>query len=115
MLVDIQLCQRTDVNLELVLSRQRIGKLLIETVDSFDDQYIIRSQGQKISVIFPLSLHKIILRHLHCFSCQKICHILVEQCHIQAFQHLIVVVAILIPRAVYPVDKVIVHRNGMRL
>ena len=37
MFINIQLRQRTDINLKLALNRQGIGQLVIQTMDSLDD------------------------------------------------------------------------------
>ena len=51
MLINIQLGQGADVDFEFALLRQRIGKLIVETVDSFNDKDILLSQLQVISLI----------------------------------------------------------------
>ena len=61
MLFNIQLGQGADVDFEFALLRQRIGKLIVETVDSFNDKDILLSQLQVISLIFSLTAYKIIL------------------------------------------------------
>ena len=63
MLIDIQLRQRTQINLEFVLLRQGMGQRVIQTVDPLNDQDILRSQLQRISFIFLLSGQEIEGRH----------------------------------------------------
>ena len=60
MLINIQLGQGADVDFEFALLRQRIGKLIVETVDSFNDKDILLSQLQVISLIFSLTAYKIV-------------------------------------------------------
>ena len=55
MLINIQLGQGADVDFEFALLRQRIGKLIVETVDSFNDKDILLSQLQVISLLSPLT------------------------------------------------------------
>ena len=58
--INIQLGQGADVDFEFALLRQRIGKLIVETVDSFNDKDILLSQLQVISLIFSLTAYKIV-------------------------------------------------------
>ena len=53
-----QLGQGADVDFEFALLRRRIGKLIVETVDSFNDKDILLSQLQVISLIFSLTAYK---------------------------------------------------------
>ena len=115
MLVDIELGQGADVNFKFAVCRKGVGKPVVQTVDPLYDQDIPLSQLEKIPLVLPDSLFKVIIGKLHLLSLQKACHVTVKQLHIQTFQNLIIVIAVFIPGAVHTVYKIIVHCNGMGL
>ena len=55
MLINVNIGQRTDIDLVFTLLGKRIGCLLIQTVDTFDNQNIIGSQLFEIALILPFS------------------------------------------------------------
>ena len=114
MLVDIELSQGADIDPEFLLLRKGIGQPVVQAVDSLNHENILRSQLQEISPIFSLPTDKIVAGQFYHLAGEKGSHILVKLSDIQTFQSLIVVVPVFIPRAVYAVDKVIIHRDRVR-
>ena len=47
MLVDVQGGQRRNIDFELVLRRNSLRRLRIQTVDAFDDQNVIGAHGNR--------------------------------------------------------------------
>ena len=115
MLVNIQLGQGAYVDLKLALPGKAVGQLVIEAVDTLNHQNILLSQSQIVPFILPCACKKIKPGKLHGLSLQKVRHILIELLNIQTLQHLKIVIALGIPGAVLPVDKIIVHPDGVRL
>ena len=78
MLVDIELGQGSDIDLKFALPGQTVGQLIIEAVDSLDNQNIVLSHGQVIAVVFLLSAFKIEIRKFYSLSFQQIAHLAVK-------------------------------------
>ena len=68
MLINIDIGQCTDIYLVFTILGKCIRCLLIQTVDTFDHQNIIRSQLFEIALIFPLSGLEVKGRQLHTFT-----------------------------------------------
>ena len=115
MFVDVELGQRADVYLEFTVGRKGVGEPVIQAVDSLYNQNISLPQLKEVSLILPDSLFKVIVGKLHPPSFQQTGHVPVKQLHVQAFQNLIVVIAVFIPWTVHPVYKIVIHCNGMGL
>ena len=68
MLVDVQGGQRRNIDFELVLRRNSLRRLRIQTVDAFDDQNVIGAHGNRRILVASLSGLEIKGRKLHLFS-----------------------------------------------
>jgi len=60
------------------------GRIIIQAVDSLNDQNILRPKLQEIALIFVLALDKVVNRQFHAFSRQKFFHIFIKLFHIDA-------------------------------
>ena len=115
MLVDVELGQRTDVDFELALHRERAGQPVVESVDSLDDQYVLFSELHVAVLVFPLAGLKIEDRQIDALARKQFIHVVVKQLHIQRFQTFQIEFPVLIARALIPVRIIIIERERMRL
>ena len=67
-LIHIQLSQRADINPEFSFCRNHPGKLLIQPVDTFCHQNILRPQLQKIAPVLSFSRMEIEIRQFYLVS-----------------------------------------------
>ena len=65
MFINIDIGQGADIYLVFAFLGKCIGGLLIQSVDSFNDQDVILSQLFEIALIFPLSALEVKGRQLH--------------------------------------------------
>ena len=91
-----------------------MGKPVVQAVDAFNNQNILRSELQIIPFVFTKACFKVKTGHFHPFSRQQIRHILIEFFHINGFQTFEIIVALFVQRRLIPVYEIIVHRDGMR-
>ena len=71
MLIDIELCQRTDVDPEFAFPGQCIRQLVIQAVNSLNDQNIILFQLFEAALVFPLSGLEIKTGKFYRFTAQQ--------------------------------------------
>ena len=83
-------------------------------MDSLDHQNIVRLHLQEIPFVFPFSQFEIKPWQFHPLALKQRIHIAVEKFHIDSFQTLVIVVPVFIPRRIFPVYKIIIHRDRMR-
>ena len=114
MIINIQRCQGTDINLILALVGQRVGHLVIQAVNSFDDQNIVLSKLFEIAAVLTLADLKVKGWKLDSLSGEQLHHIVVELLHIQSFQTLEIIVPVLVPGRLLAIHKIIVQSNRMR-
>ena len=115
MLINVQLCQCTDIDLKLTLFWKGITQFVIEPVDTLNDQDIIFSKLKLVSPVFPASGLEIKCRKIHGFSRKKIQHIFIKLLRINGFQTLIILFSEFIQRRMFTIHKIVIHSNGMRL
>ena len=114
MLINIDIGQCTDIDLVFTLLGKCIRCLLIQAVDTFDHQNIIRSQLFEIAFILPLSGLEIEGRQLHALSGQQSAHVIIKLLYINGFQTFEIVITVLIPWREFSVHEIVVQCNGMR-
>ena len=113
MLINVQLCQRTDINLKLTLFWKGITQFVIKPVNAFDDQDIIFSK--LVSSVFPASGLEIKCRKIHSFSRKEIQHVFIKLLRVNSFQTLIILFSEFIQRRMFTIHKIVIHSNRMRL
>ena len=115
MLINVQLCQCTDIDLKLTLFWKGITQFVIEPVDTLNDQDIIFSKLKLVSPVFPASGLEIKCRKIHGFSRKEIQHIFIKLLRVNGFQTLIILFSEFIQRRMFTIHKIVIHSNGMRL
>ena len=113
MLINVDIGQRTDVDLVFALLGKCIGSLLIQSVDSLDDQNIVRSQLFEIALVLPLSGLEVEGRQFHPLSGQQSAHIVVKLLHVNGFETFKIVISVFIPGGKLSVHKIIIQSDGM--
>ena len=83
-------------------------------MDSFDHQHIVAPQLKFVALILFLSGQKIECGQGYFLSPQKRLHLAVEQLNVHGSQTFKIIVAVFIPRRVFPFHKIIVHSDRMR-
>ena len=114
MLINIQLCQRTDINLEFILIRQSCRHFGIQTVNAFNYQHIIYPHLLWLRDVFLVSCLKIEGRKHYFFSIQQTEHTVMEQLDIYRLKTLKIILSIRIYRCIFSFYKEIIYRNRMR-
>ena len=114
MFIHINLRQRTDINPEFTFRRKRPRQFFIQPVNSLQHQHIGLLHLNKIPLVLALARLKIKIRQFHTLSVQKCCHIPVQKLDIQCFQAFKIIIAVFIPRRIYPVHIVIIKADRMR-
>ena len=114
MFIHINLRQRTDINPEFTFRRKRPCQFFIQPVNPLQHQHISLLHLNKIPLVLALARLKIKIRQFHTLSVQKCCHIPVQKLDIQCFQAFKIIVAVFIPRRIYPVHIVIIKADRMR-
>ena len=115
MLIDVQAGKRTDINLIFALCRQRIGHLLVQTMDTFYYQYIVRSQSCDLAAVLPFSGLKVKSRQLHALPLKQIAHVLVKLLHIQSLEAFIIRLPLIVKRRLVMVQVIIIQPDRMGL
>ena len=114
MLIHINLRQRTDINPEFTFRRKRPRQFFIQPVNPLQHQHIGLLHLNKIPLVLALARLKIKIRQFHTLSVQKCCHIPIQKLDIQCFQAFKIIIAVFIPRRIYPVHIVIIKADRMR-
>ena len=113
-LIYVQLRQGGDINLEFALRRKRISEGVIDSVNSFYDQNLLRLQLQMSAFVFSLPCNKIEGRQLNVSALQKLRHAAGEQPGIYGLQTFKIITSVFVFRRIFPVLKEVVHRDRMR-
>ena len=82
-------------------------------MNSFNNKDIVFSQLFEITLIFPLTGHKIELWKFHPLSCKEFTHIMIELFNINRLKTFKVIIAIWLSWSFFPVHKIIIYCNGM--
>ena len=114
MFIDVELRQGTDINLEFIFFWQCKGQLIIQAVNAFDHQNILFSKFCLFFTVHAFAAHKIKNRQMHALSCKQCVHVIVKLLNIDGFQTFVVWFPIFIHRCVFPVYKIVIHRDRMR-
>ena len=114
MLINIQLCQRTDINLEFILIRQSCCHFGIQAVNPFNYQHIVYPHLLWLRNVFLVSRLKIKSRKHYFFSIQQAKHTVMEQLDIYRLKTLEIILSIHISRCIFSFYKEIIYRDRMR-
>ena len=112
-IVYIQGGQTADIDFIFALARQRVGKLVVQTVDALNHQHVPLPQRKGIAVVLPRTLYEIECRHLHRLTIEQADHVRVELLYIHSAQALKVVLTVFIPRGVLPIFEVVIRCDCM--
>ena len=115
MFVDIQLCQRTDIDLEFAFFQEGMTQFVIKSMDSLDNEDILFPKLKEISPVFPVACHKVKYRQFNALATKKSQHIFVEFLHVQCFQAFIISLTVFIQRCIFSVFEIVVYSDRMRL
>ena len=113
MIVNIHAGKRTDINTVFAFVGKRIGGLIVQAVNPFNNQYIFRTQGLIISLVLAHSRFKIEAGKFYGFTGKQIAHILIKFFNVNSLQTFKIVVAFFILGSLLPVYKIIIQRDRM--
>ena len=106
--VDVQLRQRTDIDLVLRFIRNLLCQFSVQRVDAFDDDELIFVDLRDPVAEHFLSFEEIEFRKIDFLACQQIVHVAAEQVDVHGAQVLEIQFAVFIRYHIFPVDKVII-------
>jgi len=112
--INIQLCQRRNINLKFTFCGKCIRQLIVQTMNSLYDKNIIFFKLQGPATVFPLSRLEIERRHIYFLPCQKPGHIFIKLSDIQCLQTFKIKISVCIPRTPLPVIIIIIQTDRMR-
>ena len=113
MLINVKLCQCTDINFKLILICQCFCQLWIQAVNAFNNQNIVFSKFQWTSYKFFMSLHKIKIWNYHFFSIQQFLHLFLKQINIHCTKSFKIIISLLVFRSLSSFFKVIIYCDRM--
>ena len=114
MAVDVDLRQRADVDAEFALRRKGVRKAVIQSVNTLDDEDVLRSELHEIALVLGLAGLEVELRHLNSLTVQKLRHLLVEQLDVESLEAFEIIVSVLVARAELAVAVIVVQSDRMR-
>ena len=104
----IELCKRTDVNLELLFLWYELRQIVVKSVYSFYNNYLARIDFCFSFTIFLMSGHEIESRKINFFARQKVVHIAVEELYVNCIDALIIRLTVCVLRSLLSLNKVVV-------
>ena len=112
--IEVQNCQRTDIDAEFFVVRDSLRQLRIQGVDPFDHNRLILFRPRDARPVSLGAGNKIKDRHIHRFSVQQIIHLGIEQIQVHCRQVFEIQLAVFIRDHVTPFDKIIIGSHVKR-
>ena len=114
--IDIELCERTHVDLVFITARYCSGKRFVKPVNALDDDGLLGRDSERVVMSpLPFTSEEIIIRQLDLLPLEQGDHLLVEQRDIERFKGLEIIDPFRRARRIRPVAEVIVQGDGHRL
>ena len=115
MSIDIELGQSADVYFVLAAMGHIFTEFFIEPVNALDNDGLFPCHRQPLALVpLPVPRQKVISRQNDFLSCQQSQHMFIKELYIQRLNTLIIVISIGLARCIFPIDKIVVQRNGHR-
>ena len=115
MRIDIELCERTDVNPEFLFLRNKVAQFLIQPVDSLKHENIPGGKPQQVAPVILSALREIVPGKFNLLSMQQRRHLFLEKFKIERLEALKVIISVRIFRHFGPLFVIIVKTDRMGL
>ena len=103
-----------DINTIFVLFLNLGGQLGIQAVDALQNQYHVLFQPKFLPTLLTQACLEIEMGQFHLLACQQRLQLAVEKRKIQSIERLEIILSMLVPRRMLPIQEVIIQRYGIR-